>query len=115
MQGALCDCHAARTMANLLCFLFLTLVCELRTSSAIQDYSTVFNMEFPMETYLDDRGEYRMLWNTNETTVVFRLEVKTSGYVGFGISPKGDMKNADIMMAWIADGVANVWVSRTVT
>ena len=30
--------------------------------------------------------------------------METRGYVGFGISPNGDMVNSDVVIGWVKDG-----------
>ncbi len=57
---------------------------------------------------LMDNGMYRLYWNYTDTVFTGEIHVKTSGWVGFGLSPNGGMTGADIAIGWIsASGVAN--------
>ena len=47
---------------------------------------------------------YRLYWNTEVDNVTIEVQVKTKGWVGFGISPNGDMKGSDVIIGWIKDG-----------
>lgn len=53
---------------------------------------------------LDTEGNYFMFWNHNITHVTFEVWVKTKGYVGFGLSPNGNMFPADVVVGWVKDG-----------
>lgn len=55
--------------------------------------------EFRHET-LDDEGNYEVYWaiDYNTKKVQFNVTVKTRGFVGFGISNAGGMKDADIVV-----------------
>ena len=52
---------------------------------------------------LDDDGAYELFWNINETDIQFEVNVRTLGYVGFGISPSGRMSPADMVIGWVQD------------
>jgi hypothetical protein len=53
-------------------------------------------------------GVYRLYWNYTSTDFIAEVHVKTSGWVGFGLSPNGGMGNADIYIGWIdSNGRAN--------
>ena len=54
---------------------------------------------------LDNQGKYSVNWEADLTTemVVFTLDVRTTGYVGFGISMNPSMAGADIVIAGIRD------------
>ncbi len=50
---------------------------------------------------------YKLDWNYTDTDVIFRATVRTSGWVGFGLSPNGGMKNSDLILAWTnTNGIA---------
>ena len=53
---------------------------------------------------LDNDGNYTMAWVHNDTHIVFEVKVKTTGYVGFGISHNGKMFPSDVVIGWIKDG-----------
>ncbi|XP_069098966.1 DBH-like monooxygenase protein 2 [Pleurodeles waltl] len=49
---------------------------------------------------LDTEGIVVLLWNFNKTTeeITFALQVRTTGWIGFGLSPSGGMTGADIVI-----------------
>ena len=53
---------------------------------------------------VDPKGNYVLYWNFNNTHVTFEVHVKTRGYVGFGLSPNGNMYPADVVVGWVKDG-----------
>ncbi|CAB3380899.1 Hypothetical predicted protein [Cloeon dipterum] len=46
---------------------------------------------------------YTLHWRPNESSVSFKIEARTLGFVGLGFSPKGGMANADIILLWVDD------------
>jgi hypothetical protein len=61
--------------------------------------------EWIHSSWLDHYHKYHLKWKTDDRTetITFKVEVQTRGWVGFGISPNGGMKNSDIVIGWIAD------------
>ncbi|XP_059175984.1 DBH-like monooxygenase protein 1 homolog [Physella acuta] len=51
---------------------------------------------------LDDN--YNLYWNFNSTHILFKVQVRTNGYIGFGISPNGAMTHSDVVIGWVKDG-----------
>ncbi|KAK0041049.1 DBH-like monooxygenase protein 1 [Biomphalaria pfeifferi] len=47
---------------------------------------------------------YELFWNFNKTHIIFKTEVKTNGYIGFGLSPNGAMAHSDVIIGWVKDG-----------
>ena len=47
--------------------------------------------------------EYDLYWTVQDEEIKFQVQVKTLGYVGFGISPNGGMAGADIVTGWVKD------------
>ena len=55
---------------------------------------------------------YYIYWNFTQTSITGEVHVKTSGWVGFGLSPDGGMLNSDVFVGWItSDGHVNFTVS----
>ena len=65
--------------------------------------------------------DVNLKWNFTTEDIYFKLVVNTNGWVGFGLSPNGDMANSDTILAWTnPDGTIqfkdshtfnrNVWV-----
>lgn len=54
---------------------------------------------------LDVNGKYSAEWEVNLDTgsIVFTLNVQTTGYVGFGISMNPSMAGADIVIGGVKD------------
>ena len=48
-------------------------------------------------------GYYYLFWNFSsiDETIQFAVRVKTTGWVGFGISPNGQMPGSDVVIGWI--------------
>ena len=45
---------------------------------------------------------------------MLEVHVATQGWVGFGISPNGDMKGSDVIMGWVTDdGDVKLVVSKS--
>ena len=67
----------------------------------------------PTETYANKKvlvgpDVYILYWNYNSTDITFELQVKSSGWAGFGISPNGDMENSNVILFWMnSDGTSN--------
>ena len=59
---------------------------------------------FPYKEQIDPHGDYFLFWDRNDTHVTMEVHVRTHGYVGFGLSPNGNMFPADIVIGWVKDG-----------
>ena len=81
---------------------FLLVLSPLLTAGGHVDLS-----KYPFSRVLyDDEGQYYGLhWNFNiaAKTIHFAVNVSTSGWVGFGVSPTGQMPGSDVVIGWIAD------------
>ncbi|KAH3799813.1 DBH-like monooxygenase protein 1 isoform X1 [Dreissena polymorpha] len=60
------------------------------------------NTRYPYVTDMDHEGAYVLRWGLNATHIWFEVQVKTLGYVGFGISRDGRMVPADVIIGWVA-------------
>lgn len=59
-------------------------------------------------TYEIEKGSYFIFWNFTQTDILIEVHAKTSGWLGFGISPNGGMDGSDAIVAWIdSNGRAN--------
>ena len=67
----------------------------------------------PTETYANKKvlvgpDVYILYWNYNSTDITFELQVKSSGWAGFGISPNGGMENSNVILFWMnSEGTSN--------
>ncbi|KAL0967362.1 hypothetical protein UPYG_G00251280 [Umbra pygmaea] len=59
---------------------------------------------FTHSTILDPHGKYHLKWRFDQRTITFEIEVETTGYVGFGLSPNGAMAFSDIVISGVTDG-----------
>ncbi len=48
-------------------------------------------------------GDYLLYWNValESKVISFAVDVATTGWVGFGISPNGQMPGSDVVIAWV--------------
>ena len=60
-------------------------------------------LKYRFSASLDPEGQYKLYWSYNLTaqTVSFAVQVKTTGWVGFGISPSGGMVGSDVVIGWV--------------
>ena len=84
-------------------------ICAILIAAALVDSAPISGVR-PTENFnhsvaLDKN--YALFWNYNDTHVTFEVHVKTRGYVGFGISDKGKMSPADVVMGWVKNGVTH--------
>ncbi len=64
---------------------------------------------------LDEDENVKLYWNvsTANKEILFTVEAKTTGWIGFGISSgQGKMKGADIVIGWVKDGKPYFKVSK---
>ena len=61
--------------------------------------------EYDHAAYLDTEENYKLYWSVKDAnkSIYFATEVKTLGWVGFGISVglSGNMKSADMVVGWV--------------
>jgi hypothetical protein len=60
---------------------------------------------YPNHVVMDEDGLYNLYWDVDKVNYILHaaVEVKTTGWVGFGVSPQG-MEGADVLIAWVKDG-----------
>jgi DOMON domain len=47
---------------------------------------------------------YQLLWTVREPDIIFEVQVRTHGYIGFGFSRDGTIYGADVFIGWIDNG-----------
>ena len=77
--------------------------CALSLASSTHDFSN-----YPFKTTLnteEDGGLYELYWNFDNDAerIDFAVRVQTTGWVGFGLSPNGQMPNSDVVIGWVTD------------
>lgn len=62
---------------------------------------------------LDESGDVVIRWVNSDSSITFRVEAKTKGYVGIGFNSRRNMRGADLVVAWVDDrnGNAQILVS----
>ena len=57
--------------------------------------------EYRFSAILDDG--YTLHWNFDleQQTIGFAVNVSTTGWVGFGLSPNGQMPQSDVVIGWV--------------
>ena len=53
----------------------------------------------------ENGGLYELYWNfdNDAENIYFAVRVETTGWVGFGLSPNGQMPNSDMVIGWVTD------------
>ena len=63
--------------------------------------------KYPFSRVLyDEEGQYYDFhWNFDiaAETIHFAVNVSTAGWIGFGVSPTGQMPGSDVVIGWVAD------------
>ena len=57
---------------------------------------------------------YTLYWKYDAQEITFEVHVFTKGWVGFGLSPDGNMPGADIVIGWVKDGIPFMQVGLNV-
>ncbi|XP_077367206.1 DBH-like monooxygenase protein 2 homolog isoform X2 [Festucalex cinctus] len=57
--------------------------------------------DLPFMDYLDDRHLVCLKWGFDDANITLKFIVNTSGWIGFGLSPGGDMAGADLVMGGV--------------
>ncbi|XP_028171043.1 MOXD1 homolog 1-like [Ostrinia furnacalis] len=59
---------------------------------------------------LDENGDVLLRWVNSDSSITFRLEARTRGYVGLGFNSARNMRGADLVVAWVDDRNGNAQV-----
>ena len=73
-------------------------------AAVMQLASCAHNLEeYPFSAILD--GGYILHWNFDleQQAIAFAVNVSTTGWVGFGLSPNGQMPQSDVVIGWVDD------------
>ena len=79
----------------------LALFSVLLYSSLAQDSD--LSVRFGRFSQLSRSPLYELYWDVNGDRVAFAVRVQTTGWVGFGISPNGEMPDSDVIMGFVDD------------
>ena len=85
------------------------LVCAVGLALCKNDFSS-----YPFKVTLntaENGGLYELYWNFDNAkeTISFAVRVNATGWVGFGLSPNGQMPNSDVVIGWVTDGGETVF------
>ncbi len=86
--------------------------CVLIPAARGHDVSQVYRFSAELDKMYD------LLWNFDleAKTISFAVLVNTTGWIGFGVSPNGQMPGSDVVIGWVDDnGQAFLNVSASVT
>lgn len=86
----------------------MTLKILLSTLTLISSLSTA---DFAYENRVQMDENYMLQWSVKAPDIVFEMQVKTHGYMGFGLSRDGTVYGADIFISWMDDGHIFFYVS----
>ena len=84
---------------------FLVLVvCAVSFAWCAHDLSS-YPFKITLNPAKNGAGLYELYWNFDnaEETISFAVRVQTTGWVGFGLSPNGQMPNSDVVIGWVTD------------
>lgn len=70
------------------------------------DRLTVAAQSSELDHAIDLDENYRLQWRVIDEEIFFEIQVRTTGYVGFGFSRDGTIYGADLVIGWIDEGHA---------
>ena len=67
---------------------------------------TDLSEKYPLRAELHEK--YILYWTFDKAAenITFAVRVQTTGWVGFGVSPNGQMPQSDVVIGWV-DGTGN--------
>ena len=72
-------------------------------AAIVQLATSAHNLEekYRFSAILDDG--YKLHWNFDleQQTIDFAVNVSTTGWIGFGLSPNGQMPQSDVVIGWV--------------
>jgi hypothetical protein len=81
------------------------LACALSLAACVQDLSETYPFKATLNT-AENGGLYELYWTFDNAAenISFAVRVQATGWVGFGISPNGQMPNSDVVIGWVDNG-----------
>lgn len=73
--------------------------------------ATLRSGDFAYENRVQMDENYLLQWSVKVDEIVFEMQVKSHGYMGFGLSRDGTVYGADIFISWMDDGHIFFYVS----
>ena len=96
---------ANMAVRGLVALLLLGLTVSL-TLAASTNLRKKYPFSFSLLSDATSRSYYTLHWNftREQNTIYFAVNVSTTGWVGFGLSPTGGMVNSDLVIGWVNNG-----------
>ena len=59
--------------------------------------------QYTFNVQLDNEGRYTMFYSYDADLSILRIAVlvQTTGWIGLGVSPNGQMPGSDVLMGWV--------------
>ena len=66
-------------------------------------HSDELSEQYTYNVQLDNEGRYTMFYSYDTELSILRIAVlvQTTGWIGLGISPNGQMPGSDVVMGWV--------------
>ena len=95
------------------CFSVVQLIAvllQIRQCTGVSDLSAAYSFSATLSE------GYELYWNYNLTarTISFAVRVNTTGWVGFGFSPNGQMPGSDVVIGWVDESKVFFHVSQSI-
>ena len=87
-------------MSVLLCLSLLTALLLAQVNAHTHDE---LSEQYTYNVQLDNEGHYTMFYSYDTELSILRIAVvvQTTGWIGLGISPNGQMPGSDVVMGWV--------------
>ena len=87
-------------MSVLLCLSFLAALLLVQVNAHTHDE---LSEQYTYNVQLDSEGRYTMFYSYDTELSILRIAVlvQTTGWIGLGISPNGQMPGSDVVMGWV--------------
>lgn len=73
--------------------------------------ATLGSGDFAYENRVQMDENYLLQWTVKAAELIVEMQVKSHGYMGFGLSRDGTVYGADIFISWMDDGHIFFYVS----
>ena len=77
-------------------------------------YSRELSQDYRFSSQLDG-DNYTLYWKFNYQSkkITFAVRVKTTGWIGFGLSPNGQMPKSDVVIGWVENNGQAILQARS--
>ena len=83
------------------CASFLTALLLVKVNAQTPDEE--LSEQYTYNVQLDNNGRFKMFYSYDLNLSILRIAVlvETTGWIGLGISPNGQMPGSDVVMGWV--------------